>query len=38
MPDDTEYVGACEWCDTPYKSAAALIACEIRCAQDRGRE
>lgn len=28
----------CEYCDTPYRSPAALIACEIRCAQDRGRE
>lgn len=28
----------CEYCDAPYESPSALLACEIRCAQDRGRE
>ena len=28
----------CEYCDTPYTSPAALIACEERCANERGRE
>lgn len=32
------YAGRCEWCDTPHKYPSALIACEIHCAQDRGRE
>lgn len=28
----------CEYCDSEYTSPSALLACEERCASDRGRE